>query len=137
MQLTPMLGENLANYPDTVLDGKLWRMSEKIDGVRRLFYKAPDGSITAWSRTNHEDKWLTHIFEYLETPWMPTNRVYDCELVDRELYFCSPPKYKQHVAYIWTLAGSRRWCLYLGVCLYLVIRENFEEMFSFGKRNIF
>ena len=93
MQLTPMLGENLANYPDAVLDGKLWRMSEKIDGVRRLFYKAPDGSITAWSRTNHEDKWLTHIFEYLETPWMPTNRVYDCELVDRELYFKNVPSF--------------------------------------------
>ena len=68
MQLTPMLGENLANYPDTVLEGKLWRMSEKIDGVRRLFYKASDGSITAWSRTNIEDKWLIHIFEYLEAP---------------------------------------------------------------------
>ena len=93
MQLTPMLGENLANYPDTVLDGKLWRMSEKIDGVRRLFYKAPDGSITAWSRTNHEDKWLTHIFEYLEIPWMPANRVYDCELVDRELYFKNVPSF--------------------------------------------
>ena len=93
MQLTPMLGENLANYPDTVLDGKLWRMSEKIDGVRRLFYKAPDGSITACSRTNHEDKWLKHIFEHLESPWMPANRVYDCELVDRELYFKQVPSF--------------------------------------------
>jgi len=98
MQLTPMLGENLANYPDTVLDGKLWRMSEKIDGVRRLFYKAPDSSITAWSRTNHEDKWLTHIFEHLEAPWMPRNTVYDCELVDRELYFKHVPSFilRQH-----------------------------------------
>ena len=34
MQLTPMLGENIKNYPISVLDGKLWRMSEKIDGVR-------------------------------------------------------------------------------------------------------
>lgn len=93
MQLTPMLGENLANYPDTVLDGKLWRISEKIDGVRRLFYKAPDGSITAWSRTNHEDKWLTHIFEHLDAPWMPADRIYDCELVDRELYFKNVPSF--------------------------------------------
>ena len=93
MQLTPMLGENLANYPDSVLEGKLWRMSEKIDGVRRLFHKAPDGSITAWSRTNIEDKWLIHIFEYLEAPWMPSDRVYDCELVDRELYFKQVPSF--------------------------------------------
>ena len=93
MQLTPMLGENFANYPDTVLEGKLWRMSEKIDGVRRLFHKAPDGSITAWSRTNIEDKWLIHIFEYLEAPWMPSDRVYDCELVDRELYFKQVPSF--------------------------------------------
>ena len=93
MQLTPMLGENLANYPDTVLEGKLWRMSEKIDGVRRLFHKAPDCSITAWSRTNIEDKWLIHIFEYLEAPWMPSDRVYDCELVDRDLYFKQVPSF--------------------------------------------
>lgn len=87
MKITPMLGENFVDYPDTILDGRLWRISEKIDGVRRLFYKAPNGTITAWSRTNHQDKWLTHIFDFLESPWFPANMVYDCELVDRELYF--------------------------------------------------
>lgn len=93
MQFSPMLGENLINYPESVLDGKLWRVSEKIDGVRRLFYKAPDGEITAWSRTNHQDKWLTHIFEYLASPWFPDNTVYDCELVDKKLYFKNSPSF--------------------------------------------
>lgn len=93
MQITPMLGENLVDYPDSVLDGKLWRMSEKIDGVRRLFYKAPNGSMTAWSRTMHEDKWLGHITGFLEAPWFPSGTVYDCELVDRELYFKHVPSF--------------------------------------------
>lgn len=93
MQITPMLGENLVNYPDSVLDGKLWRMSEKIDGVRRLFYKAPDDTITAWSRTGHEDIWLTHIFEFLEAPWFPSGLVYDCELVDQKLYGANVPSF--------------------------------------------
>ena len=93
MQLTPMLGENLKNYPISVLDGKLWRMSEKIDGVRRLFYKSATGDISAWSRTNHEDPWLGHIFEYLQPPWFPSDTVYDCELVDKELYFKNVPSF--------------------------------------------
>lgn len=93
MQLTPMLGENLKNYPISVLDGKLWRMSEKIDGVRRLFYKSATGDISAWSRTNHEDRWLIHIFKYLDSPWFPSDTVYDCELVDRELYFKNVPSF--------------------------------------------
>ena len=87
MKLTPMLGENIVNHPESILDGKLWRMSEKIDGVRRLFHKDVDGTVTAWSRTNHRDIWVVHILEYLESPWFPCDRVYDCELVDRELYF--------------------------------------------------
>lgn len=93
MQLAPMLGENIKNYPISVLDGKLWRMSEKIDGVRRLFYKSETDGITAWSRTNHQDPWLTHIFEYLEAPWFPSNTVYDCELVDRALYYKNVPSF--------------------------------------------
>lgn len=93
MQLTPMLGENFINYPDSILNNKLWRMSEKIDGVRRLFHKAKDGQVTAWSRTNKQDVWLTHIFEFLESPWFPTDTVYDCELVDRELYFKQVPSF--------------------------------------------
>lgn len=87
MRLTPMLGENLKNYPDSVLDNKTWRVSEKVDGVRRLFYKNNSGEVTAWSRTNKQDIWSTHIMEYFEAPWFPTDTVYDCELVDRELYF--------------------------------------------------
>jgi len=93
MQLTPMLGENLKNYPISVLDGKLWRISEKIDGVRRLFYKSATNDISAWSRTNHEDIWLTHIHDYLNNPWFPSDTVYDCELVDRELYLKHVPSF--------------------------------------------
>lgn len=94
MKLTPMLGENITNYPESVLNGKLWRMSEKIDGVRRMFYKQPDGFVTAESRTNHKDIWLPHITEFLESPWFPTDTVYDCELVDRELYFKDIPSFE-------------------------------------------
>lgn len=93
MQFKPMLGENFTNYPDSILDNTLWRISEKIDGVRRLFYKDSNNSITAWSRTNHEDKWLVHIFDYLQSPWFPSNTVYDCELVDRELYYKNVPSF--------------------------------------------
>ncbi len=93
MLLTPMLGENLKNYPMSILDNKLWRMSEKIDGVRRLFYKSTTGDVTAWSRTNHEDIWLTHIHDFLGASWFPSDTVYDCELVDRELYFKHVPSF--------------------------------------------
>lgn len=94
MKLTPMLGENIINHPENILDGKLWRMSEKIDGVRRLFHKDKTGKVTAWSRTNHEDIWMTHIFEFLEAPWFPDNRIYDCELVDRDAYFKAIPSFE-------------------------------------------
>lgn len=94
MKLTPMLGENITKYPTSVLDGKLWRMSEKVDGVRRLFHKDKDGSITAWSRSGIQDEWLNHIFEFLESPWFPKDTVYDCELVDRELYFKDVPSFE-------------------------------------------
>jgi len=93
MQLTPMLGENLKNYPISILDGKLWRMSEKIDGVRRLFYKSATNDISAWSRTNHEDPWLTDIHNYLGGQGFPSDTVYDCELVDRELYLNHVPSF--------------------------------------------
>lgn len=93
MQLSPMLGENLKNYPDGVLDGKLWRMSEKIDGVRRLFYKETPQIISAWSRSSHPDPWLDHITDVLQSPWFPSDTVYDCELVDRKLYFEHVPSF--------------------------------------------
>lgn len=94
MKITPMLGESITKYPESVLDGKLWRMSEKIDGVRRMFHKHSDNSITSWSRTHIQDEWLTHIFEFLESPWFPVDTVYDCELVDRELYFKHVPSFE-------------------------------------------
>lgn len=94
MKLTPMLGENITNYPASILDGKLWRMSEKIDGVRRMFHKHSDGSITAWSRTNIQDPWMIHIFKFLESPRFPVDTVYDCELVDRELYYKHVPSFE-------------------------------------------
>ncbi|MDD3288413.1 MAG: hypothetical protein PHX43_05340 [Alphaproteobacteria bacterium] len=93
MQLTPMLGQNLKDYPISVLDGKRWRMSEKIDGVRRLFYKSATNDVSAWSRTNHEDTWLTHIHDHLCGSNFPSDTVYDCELVDRELYFKHVPSF--------------------------------------------
>ena len=72
MQITPMLGESITKYPESVLDGKLWRMSEKIDGVRRMFHKHADGSVTAFSRSNIQDPWITHILEFLESPMVPS-----------------------------------------------------------------
>lgn len=94
MKLTPMLGENIINYPENILYGKLWRMSEKIDGVRRMFYKDQYGIVVAESRTNHVDPWLPHICEHLEAPWFPYDTVYDCELVDREAYYNHVTSYK-------------------------------------------
>ena len=94
MQLAPMLGENIVKYPDDILYGRLWRMSEKIDGVRRLIYKDKNGIVTAWSRTMHQDIWITHIFEFLEAPWFPYDTVYDCELVDREAYYKQVPSFE-------------------------------------------
>lgn len=94
MQLTPMLGENLKNYPINVLDDKYWRITEKIDGVRRLFYKSATDDISAWSRTNHEDPWLPHIHDFLSRPNFPSDTVYDCELVDRDLYSRHVPSFK-------------------------------------------
>lgn len=91
MKLTPALGVNLADFPTSlptsILDGKRWRVTKKVDGVRRLFYKKSSTDITAWSRTNKQDIWLTHICNFLSSSRFPDERVYDCELVDRELYF--------------------------------------------------
>ena len=94
MKLTPMLGENIINYPEHVLDGKLWRMSEKIDGVRRMFYKDKYGHVEAESRTNHKDPWLIHIIEFLESPWFSFDTVYDTELVDRLAYYNQIPSFE-------------------------------------------
>lgn len=94
MKLTPMSGEHLSKYPNSILDGKLWRMSEKIDGVRRLFHKHKNGDVTAESKTGIKDPWLGHITDFLEHPWFSADTVYDCELVDRELYFTDIPSFE-------------------------------------------
>jgi ATP-dependent DNA ligase len=86
--ITPSLGVNIKDYDPAILLGeKLWRITDKIDGVRKLFYKSPSGKVTAWSRSGKEDIWLSHICDWLEQPHFPIHHVYDCELVDRESYF--------------------------------------------------
>lgn len=87
MDLKPALAVNLKDYDLSLLEGKTWRISEKVDGVRRMFYKNSSGRVYAYSRTSKTDKWLTHITEYLEQAQFPKDAVYDCEIVDRELYF--------------------------------------------------
>lgn len=87
MKFEPMLGENLSSFPtDDILEGKLWRVSEKIDGVRRMFHKNEQGVVTAYSRSGLQDIWLEHICKFIAQDHFPSNRVYDCELVDRQLY---------------------------------------------------
>lgn len=88
MDLVPALAINLKDFDaHDILAGKLWRISEKIDGVRRLFYKDDKGRVSCYSRTGKKDVWLTHITSYLENPWFPSDMVYDTELVDTKLYF--------------------------------------------------
>lgn len=93
MTIDPMLGENLINYSSNILDGKIWRMSEKIDGVRRLFHKDIHGDITVFSRSGRIDPWLGHITDFLKDSRYPVNTVYDTELVDRELYLKRVPSF--------------------------------------------
>lgn len=92
--LSPMLGENIVNCSDNVLKNKLWRMSEKIDGVRRMIYKDKYGHIEGVSRTNKPDPWITHIYDFLSAPWFPYDTVYDTELVDRVSYYNQISSYK-------------------------------------------
>jgi len=94
MDFAPALGVNLKDFPNDILKGKLWRVSEKIDGVRRLFFKSVTGKVTAYSRTGKEDQWLSHITSYFEDDQFPLDTVYDCELVDRKLYFSKAPSFE-------------------------------------------
>ena len=88
MDLIPALAINLKDFDaNSILSGKLWRISEKIDGVRRLFFKDKQGRVSCYSRTGKRDLWLGHITSYLEDPRFPSNIVYDTELVDTNLYF--------------------------------------------------
>ncbi len=90
MKINPALGINLKDYdPDDILRGKLWRITEKIDGVRRFFYKDNKGIVTCYSRTGKADPWLTHITSYLEADNFPREIIYDTELVDLELYIAN------------------------------------------------
>ena len=85
--IEPAAGINLKDYPNSILSGKLWRVTQKIDGVRRLFYKDKIGNVTCFSRTNKPDIYLSHICGMLSPPWFPGNTMYDCELAVRDLYF--------------------------------------------------
>jgi len=87
MDLSPALAINLKDSTSDILAGKLWRITEKIDGVRRLFYKDKNGKITSYTKTGKRDDWLGHIGLYLERKNFPADTIYDCELVDRDLYF--------------------------------------------------
>lgn len=87
MELKPSLGINIKDHGPEILEGRTWRASEKIDGVRRLFYKSQTGRVSCYSRTGKPDRWLTHITDYLSAPWFPDDMIYDCELADRQLYF--------------------------------------------------
>lgn len=87
-KMTPALGINLKDYDSNdILAGKKWRITEKIDGVRRLFFKRADNKVIAYSRTGKVDIWLEHMTTWLEQSYFPSNMIYDCELVDQESYF--------------------------------------------------
>lgn len=87
MILTPALAVNLRDYnPEKLLGGKEWRITEKIDGVRRLFHKHQNGGVIAYSRSGIIDNNLPHITEWIERTNFPADRVYDCELVDKNFY---------------------------------------------------
>lgn len=90
MKINPALGINLKDHDaDHILAGKLWRVTEKVDGVRRFFYKDKNGVVTSYSRTGKADHWLSHITSYLEAKNFPKDMIYDTELVDLELYIAN------------------------------------------------
>lgn len=94
MELSPALGINIRNYnANDILAGKLWRITEKVDGVRRLFYKDNAGKVRCYSRTGKTDPWLTHIASYLERDRFPKDYIYDTELVDANSYFSKKESY--------------------------------------------
>ena len=54
--ITPAEGVNIKDFdPQVLLGFKHWRISEKIDGVRRLFFKTPTNKVLAYSKTGKED----------------------------------------------------------------------------------
>lgn len=94
MKPVPSEGVNLKDHSPKLLDGKKWRVTEKIDGVRRMFYKSSMGDVVAYSKTGILDTGISHITSYLENPWFPYDMVYDCELVDKASYFSKLPSYQ-------------------------------------------
>jgi hypothetical protein len=62
-----------------------WRISEKIDGTRRLFIKR-NGQVECFSRSGREDGTLMHINSVFLSDNFPTNRIYDCEVVDSKYF---------------------------------------------------
>lgn len=62
-----------------------WRISEKIDGTRRLFIKRK-GQVECYSRSGREDGKLLHINKIFMSDIFPTNCIYDCEVVDSEYF---------------------------------------------------
>lgn len=84
---SPQEGVNIQDLKSADMMGHLYRVSEKIDGVRRIFYKNNLGAVTAFSRTFKTDPWVDHICKMFENNKFPSNTYYDCELVDRESYF--------------------------------------------------
>lgn len=87
-EIKPALGINIKDYdPQSLLGTKTWRITEKIDGVRRIFYKDYTNNVHCYSRSGKQDYWLDHICEWLTQPEYPSGYAYDCELVDRMSYF--------------------------------------------------
>jgi len=89
----PARGNDIKNVSDNILKGKTWRVSEKIDAVRRLFYKDKKNKVRAFTSSGIEDQWVGHITSFLKHNKFQKNRVYDCELVDRVLYFAKAPSF--------------------------------------------
>lgn len=94
MDLSPALGINLKDYSaNDILDGKKWRITEKIDGVRRLFYKFDDGTVNCYTRSGKADPWLGHITSWLMRYNFPSGYIYDTEVVDADTYFSKKESY--------------------------------------------
>ncbi|MDR2395809.1 MAG: hypothetical protein LBD57_04350 [Endomicrobium sp.] len=85
--IAPQSGINIEDMNRVDLIGHLYRVSEKIDGVRKIFYKNSKGEVRAYSRTYKPDPYLDHICLFFENNRFPLNTYYDCEIVDRKSYY--------------------------------------------------
>lgn len=82
------------NIQEGLPPDRKWLVTEKVDGVRRYFYKDRQGRVKAYSSSNKEDPYLSHICKYLENPIFPKDMVYDTELVDRKAYLNNVESFK-------------------------------------------